>query len=135
VSGVLLDTHVLVWWAADPDRLSGVARQALEAADQIAVSAASAWELALLVDAGRLALDRPVERWVQDVAAHDRVRLLPIDTATATAAAALGRRGFHRDPADRFLYATAQRQRLPLVTKDAPIRSFAAADRAVQTVW
>jgi len=135
VTGVLLDTHAVVWWAADPDLLSPVARRALADAEFVAVSAATAWELALLVDAGRLALDRPVGIWLSDLGARDRVRSLPIDAATAAASVGLARRGFHRDPADRFLYATAQRERLPLVTKDAAIQGFADHDGSVTVLW
>lgn len=132
---VLLDTHALVWWASAPDRLSAVAQHAVAEAESVAVSAASAWELALLVDAGRLALDRPVRTWLQDLSAREQVRPLPIDAAIAAASVALAGRGFHRDPADRFLYATAEHERVPLITKDAAIHAFAARDGAVRILW
>ena len=132
---VLLDTHALVWWAADPSRLSAPARTAVEAADTVCVSAASAWEIALLVDAGRLALDRPVATWLHDVLARERTRALPVDVDVGVAAVALGRRGFHRDPADRFLYATAARERLALVSRDAAVTAFAATDETVPVIW
>ena len=132
---VLLDTHALIWWVAEPRRLSASAENAIEGASAVLVSAASAWELALLVDAGRVAIDRPVEVWLSDVGRRRSVRAVPIDAEVATAAVALGRRGFHRDPADRFLYATAVREGVPLVSRDAAISSFAKRDRRVRVLW
>lgn len=132
---VLLDTHALVWWVAAPEQLSRRARSAVDGAESVAVSAASGWELALLVGADRLMLDRPVEVWLHDVMRRPGVRELPIDLGVAAAAAALARRGFHRDLADRFLYATAARERLLFVSKDAAIGAFAHDDAAVTVVW
>lgn len=132
---VLLDTHALIWWVAAPEELSMRARSAVDGAETVAVSAASAWELALLVDAGRVALDRPVDVWFDDVARRSRVREVPIDREVAADSVALGQRGFHRDPADRFLYATAARERLLLVSKDPAIGAFAREDDAVTVVW
>lgn len=133
--GVLLDTHALVWWVAEPQRLSPAARAAIEGADVIGVSAASAWEIALLVDAGRIRLDRPPSQWITDVLARPKARSLPLDAQLAVASVALGRRGFHRDPADRFLYATASRERLVLVSKDAAICEFATHDGGARVRW
>ena len=134
-SPVLLDTHALVWWVSDARRLSERAARAVGEASTVWVSATSAWEVALLVDAERIVLDRPVSTWLHDVLADGRVRAVPIDTGIAVAAVALGRRGFHRDPADRFLYATAAERRLTLVTKDAAIQAFASTDDSVNVVW
>lgn len=132
---VLLDTHALVWWVSAPSQLSAPARAAVDGAESVLVSAASGWEMALLVDAGRLALDRPVRTWLRDVMTRDRIRPVPIDMDIATTSVALARRGFHRDPADRFLYATAARERVPLVTKDVLIQAFAQSDREVTAIW
>lgn len=60
---------------------------------------------------------------------------IDVDVEIALAAIALGARGFHRDPADRFIYATALLRRAPLVTKDAAIHTFAAHDSAVTALW
>lgn len=132
---VLLDTHALIWWVAEPPRLSTRAEEAIEGARAVLVSAASAWELALLVEAGRVAIDRPVEVWLSDVARRRGVRAVPIDAEVAVAAVALGGRGFHRDPADRFLYATAVREGVPLISRDAAISSFAKRDGRVRVLW
>lgn len=134
-AAVLLDTHALVWWQTDAARLSRRAAQAIGQASTVYVSAVSSWEMALLVDAGRLRLDRPVWIWTRTVLAQRRVEPLPLDGEAAVSAVELGRRGFHRDPADRFLWATAARLRLPLVTKDRQMHAFARTDDAVRLLW
>lgn len=134
-AAVLLDTHVLVWWLTDAARLSAKAAEAVDSASTVHISAVSGWELALLVDAGRLRLDRPTWVWMRDVLAQHRVEPLPLDAVVAISSVELGRRGFHRDPADRFLWATAARHRLPLVTKDADIHAFGRTDGSVQLLW
>jgi len=135
VDAVLLDTHALVWWVADPERLSNEAGAAIHGARRVLVSAASAWEVALLADAGRIALDRPIAAWLSDVADRDRTHWIPIDASLAAATVALGRRGFHRDPADRFVYATAALVGAPLVSKDAAMAAFARADGGARVIW
>lgn len=135
IERVLLDTHVLVWWVAEPQRLSVMAGEAIAGASAVLVSAASAWELALLVDAGRLAFDRPIKVWLADVARRRGTRAVAVDADVAVDAVALGQQGFHRDPADRFLYATAARERVPLISRDAAITTFAQRDGRVRVLW
>lgn len=131
---VLLDTHVLVWWVSAAERLSQAAARAIDLASEVVLSAASAWEIALLVEARRIALDRDVGAWFAAVSTRERVSVRPLDDQLVVASVALGRRGFHRDPADRFLYAMAARDSLPLVTKDEAISRFAQGD-GVPIVW
>jgi PIN domain nuclease of toxin-antitoxin system len=64
---LLLDTHVLLWWQAGSDRLSETARDAIDEARRVLLSPISCWEVAMLVAKRRVALDRPVERWVGDL--------------------------------------------------------------------
>lgn len=132
---VVLDTHALVWWVSEPKRLSVTARAQIEAADDVAISAASAWEIALLCTAGRIALDRPVSAWLHDASRQRSLRHIPIDLEIALASVELADRGFHRDPADRFIYATAARRRATLISKDTAIRTFADNDAAVVVTW
>ena len=131
---ILLDTHVLIWWASgDLQRLSSQARAAIEAeierADQpgqapgLLVSAISCWEVAMLVQRGRLALSLEVERWLAVVASIPAVRLLPLEPAVAVAATRLPE-PFHADPADRFLVAQARELAVPLLSADRKIRDY-----------
>lgn len=132
---VLLDTHALIWWNVGDERMSAQARGAVERAERVCVSAVSGWEMALLVDAERIRLDRPVTVWFRDALAQPRVEPLALDAEMAVSSVELGRRGFHRDPADRFLWATAARMRLPLVTKDRQIHDYARTDSSVEVLW
>jgi PIN domain nuclease of toxin-antitoxin system len=128
---IVLDTHAWLWWLAEPARLSRAARRAIDEAETIGVSAISAWELAMLVRRRRISLDRDVSTWVRQALAPTRVRQHALTADVAVAAGLLDGGSFPGDPADRFIYATAQALRAPLVTRDEAIRSYDA--RA--TVW
>ncbi len=129
---IVLDTHVWLWWVAAPDRLSPPAREAIDRADEIGIPAVCAWEVAMLVERGRVRLDRPAARWTRAALDQDqRTNELPLTAAIAVRAAALGADGLHGDPADRFIYATARAHDAPLVTRDAALRSHDPQ----HTVW
>jgi PIN domain nuclease of toxin-antitoxin system len=128
---ILLDTHAWLWWLAEPTRLSRAARRAIDEAETIGVSAISAWELTMLVRRRRISLDRDVGAWVRQALAHARVTQHPLTADIAVAAGLLDGSAFPGDPADRFIYATAQALRVRLVTRDEAIRGFAAH----ATVW
>lgn len=120
----MLDTHAWLWWVAQPDRLSFVARAALSDAARIGVSTASVAELIRLVRRGRISLDRPPEQWVHDALCQPRVRELPPSAEVALAAERLAADGFPGDAHDRVIYATAQTAEASLVTRDERIRDF-----------
>jgi PIN domain nuclease of toxin-antitoxin system len=126
---IVLDTHAWIWWTADPDRLSGRARHAIEQATEVGIAAISCWEVAMLVEKARLDLDRDVLVWVQQALAQPRCTLLPLTAEVAVAAARLGSEG--SDPADRLIAATAISQRAALVTTDQRLRR----SKHLQTIW
>lgn len=104
---ILLDTHVLVWLDQDDPKLGAKCRAAADDAladDALAVSAISFWEVAMLVDKGRLALDVELVAWRRDLLAGG-LRELPVDGQIGIQAASLV--NFHSDPADRLIAATA----------------------------
>ena len=111
---LLLDSHVLLWWAAGNPRLAAAARDEINApGNDIFLSAACVWELAINVAVGRLQLpDDLVER-----ALGAGLQPLLIDLHHAAGAAALP--PHHRDPFDRMLVAQARRESMTLVTADA----------------
>ncbi|XXY44793.1 type II toxin-antitoxin system VapC family toxin [Sorangium sp. So ce269] len=125
---IVLDTHAWFWLVASPDRLSEQAANAIDRADRLGVSAVSCWEIAMLAEKGRVELDRPAQRWLEDALASSGTLLLPIDPAIAALAARLP---LHGDPADRLIVATAVAAGAELVTKDHQIRS----SRLVLTIW
>lgn len=119
MSTVLLDTHVIHWWSAEPQRVSGPAREALDEADELAVAAISWYELAWLARHERIAVNVPIRTWLQGLA--DQLRTIGVTPAIADTAVALPT-SFPGDPADRLIYATAIEHGLGLVTKDRAIR-------------
>lgn len=128
---IVLDTHVWLWWLAEPSKLSRDARQAIDEAEAIGVCAVSCWEVAMLVQRGRISLDRDVSTWVRQALAPRRVMSPALTPELAVAAGLLDRDDFPGDPADRFIYATARAHRAPLITRDERIRGFDART----TVW
>lgn len=127
---LVLDTHILQWWSAEPDRLSARATAAIEGADELAVSAISWFELAWLAANGRITIGTPIRPWLTALAAE--VRTFGITPAIADTAVSLPP-AFPGDPADRLIYATAVEQGCRLVTKDGRLRKH-RHPRPV-TVW
>ncbi len=119
MTAVLLDTHVVHWWSAEPERVSAPARAVLEQADDLVVAAISWYELAWLAEHERIAVSIPVPSWLQGLAAQ--LRTTPISPAIAHAAVSLPS-SFPGDPADRMIYATAVENDLQLVSKDRAMR-------------
>ncbi len=116
---ILLDTHVVHWWSAEPKRVSLAARKALESADELMVAAISWYELAWLARHERIAVTVPSRSWLDGLASQ--LRTLGMTPAVADTAATLPA-SFPGDPADRLIYATAIEHGLELVTKDQAIR-------------
>ncbi|MGH3532268.1 MAG: type II toxin-antitoxin system VapC family toxin [Mycobacterium sp.] len=127
---VLLDSHVVHWWSAEPRRLSQAAGRAVEKADELAVSAITWFELAWLAEHERIQLTIPMRSWLQQLAEH--VRTVGITPSVAATAVSLPS-SFPGDPADRLIYATAVEHGWRLVTKDRWLRGH-RHPRPV-TVW
>ena len=112
---VLLDTHVVHWWSAEPERLSEAAAKALSEADELAVADVSWFELAWLAGHERIAVTIPVRSWLERLSAE--VRTIGVTSAIADTAVSLPST-FLGDLADRLIYATAIEHGWRLVTKD-----------------
>ena len=112
---VLLDTHVVQWWSAEPQRLSQVATEALSEAEELAVAAISWFELAWLARHERIVVTLPVRSWLERLAGQ--IRTMGITPAIADTAVSLPST-FSGDPADRLIFATAVEHGMRLVTKD-----------------
>ena len=130
---IVLDTHALVWWVSGDPELSKRARIAIEKemiGGEIIVSSISAWEIAMLVDHGKLLLSMDVDRWLSTVCEIEAVRFLFVDVEISLKSVTLPGK-FHKDPADRIIVATARKLGVPLITKDEKIRAYAH----VKTIW
>jgi PIN domain nuclease of toxin-antitoxin system len=114
---VLLDTHTLLWWLDGDRRLSRRAKQTIaDDANDVLVSAASAWEIATKVRIGKLPGAVDVASDIAGCLARQRFESLDITVRHAQRAGRLT--GAHRDPFDRMLIAQAQIEDLPIVTND-----------------
>ena len=124
---LLLDTHIWIWSQLAAEKISLRVKRALEnEANEVWLSPISVWELLLLVEKRRIALDREVGDWATEAASTLKEALL-------TSEIVLEARRFtlpHDDPADRFLVATARMLGLTLVTSDARL----LASKAVSTL-
>lgn len=126
---VLLDTHVFIWWNEGDSRLSKKAIQTLEdPKNSLVLSVATAWELAIKTQSGKLRLPEAASTYVPTRAAHYGMEILPIHLAHALALAALPL--LHRDPFDRILIVQSQIERLSILTADPAIRGY-----AVDSIW
>jgi len=125
-----MDTHVFLWWSSQRgERLSDPARDLLsDGTNDVLLSMGSAWEIAIKVGAGRLALPDAIERWIPDRLRRNDFGLLPIDLSHVLRAGGLPR--IHGDPFDRMLVAQAQIEGLPIVTADPAIGRY-----DVETIW
>jgi PIN domain nuclease of toxin-antitoxin system len=126
---LLLDTHVLLWWLLDGEGLSPSQIEALERSavdgDLFGMSAMSLWEIAKLVERGRVELHQSPDAFMDDLDRNPQLTILPITPRIALESTRLGPT-FHRDPADQLIAATARVHGLRLVTADERIRSSGA---------
>jgi PIN domain nuclease of toxin-antitoxin system len=129
---ILLDTHIWVWWVQDTARLTASHRRLLRESEAagLAVSAISCWEVAKLVELGRLSLPCDVLDWLDQALVYPGMTLLPLTAQIAVASKRLPG-VFHRDPADQIIVATARELGLPLVTVDQRILDYPHVDTPV----
>lgn len=122
---LLLDTHVIVWWVFEDQRLGARRKALLDGVgpeSPARVSDISVWEIANLVSLGRLELDLPLGEWLRHATAPPLVERIGITPQIAAEVARLPD-SFHRDPADRIIVATARILGATLLTDDKQIRS------------
>jgi len=125
----LVDTQCLLWWYADAPQLPRAYRALLRAVEAsgrpVAVAAISLWEIAKLVEKGRIAVPRPVEEYLRQVEENPAIEVLPLDAAVAAESTRLGPT-FPRDPADQLVAATARVHGRQLLTTDRLIGASGA---------
>jgi PIN domain nuclease of toxin-antitoxin system len=130
---IVLDTHTLLWWVNDPSTVSRPAKKAIDAAVKsrsVRVSCITSWEIAMLVERGRLRLALDVRDWLCRCEALPFVSFVAVSNAIAVESVRLP--DFpHADPADRIIAATALSLGAALVTKDEKLRKYPH----LKTIW
>ena len=123
---IILDTHVWVWWVhGDVQLLQSYFDYVQEhEAEGLGISIISCWEVAKLLEGGRLNLPIPIRDWLTEALAYPGIRLLDLSPQIAVDSTQLPGQ-FHRDPADQIIVATARLYACPLVTMDRKIRAYA----------
>ena len=121
---IILDTHIWIWWVHGDPKLSSTAIAAIKAHefDVLGISAISCWEIAKLVEYDRLKLPCEISEWFAKALSYPAVQLLDLTPKIAIASTQLV--GFHRDPADQIITATAKVYDCPLVTADTKILNY-----------
>jgi PIN domain nuclease of toxin-antitoxin system len=124
---LLLDTHIALWLDSGDARLRASTRAQIDDCwrngGTIFLSSVTAWEIALLVDTGRIDIDIPVEAWIDRFLDRPGIAPAPLGPRAACRSYQLHHLQ-HRDPADRLLIATAIDLACPLVTYDERIAQF-----------
>ena len=124
---IVLDTHALIWWLGDDKRLVKSARSTINRSiadgEGVLVSAISAWEVAMLIKRGRLALSMSVDEWLLAAGSLEGVSVVPITADVAVHSVNLPGE-FHQDPADRMIVALARERGAVLLTADEKIHRY-----------
>lgn len=129
---ILLDTQIVVWLSAGEDKISDRALRSIEEDQDRRISAMVSWELAMLTDKGRIALDKPLDAWMTDAMKIYGLAEVAVTGAIGRDAGGLPT-GIHGDPCDRIMIATARSLGCPLVTSDHAILRY-AKDGYVQVI-
>lgn len=125
----LLDTHVFLWWVMDDERLTPYIRDFIaDEGNDLFLSSASCWEIAIKTKIGRLKLPGNPEKFIPDQMIANNITGLPIQSVHALHVYSLP--DHHRDPFDRILVAQAGIERIPIITSDPLF-----ADYDVKVIW
>ncbi|MGH7065339.1 MAG: type II toxin-antitoxin system VapC family toxin [Stellaceae bacterium] len=125
---MLLDTHVWLWVVGGSPELSTNARRTIDralATGTLRIAAISLWEIALLASRGRIILGKSIGPWLEEALASPGPVIDPLSPQIAIESCTLPE-GFHRDPADRLIVATARVANAALMTRDRRILDYAA---------
>ncbi|MHC5611099.1 MAG: type II toxin-antitoxin system VapC family toxin [Nostoc sp.] len=121
---IILDTHIWIWWVDNNQGLNQKYRDCIEEyqSQGLGVSIISCWEVAKLVENRKLAFSISVDEWLAAALAYPGVQLLELTIPIIVESTKLT--GFHRDPFDQVIVATARIYSCPLLTVDAKILAY-----------
>jgi PIN domain nuclease of toxin-antitoxin system len=125
----LLDTHIFLWWIMNDPRLPHSVREIIaDGNNDLFLSSASCWEIAVKAQIGRIELPAKADVFISDQMAINAIQGLPIQPSHALHVFNLPR--LHRDPFDRIIVAQSQLEKLPVITSDTLIAQY-----RVETIW
>jgi len=125
----LLDTHTFLWWNMDDAQLSSLAKELIaDGNNEIFLSAASAWEIAIKTARGRLTLPEDPTRYVSNRLSLHGFQALPVQIHHAVQVYKLPLH--HADPFDRLLIAQSQIESMSLISADMEIRKY-----EIEVIW
>ena len=120
---LLLDTHIFLWWADNPEKLSQAALSALQdEANELLLSVASVWEMQIKIQLRKLKLSRPLKHLIKNQQETNQLNLLPVELKHVLALDALP--FHHKDPFDRLLMAQSIEEELTLVSADSQFSAY-----------
>jgi len=127
---VLLDTHALLWWTLDPDKLS---KKAFAVCSEIVntgslISSITIWEIGIKIKNSRIDIGMSIGEYLQKIKQLNCVEIVPVDEKIWIDSITLNWE--NRDPADRVIVATALSRAVPIVSKDERISGFYK-----KTIW
>ncbi len=123
---ILLDTHIWLRWLLPDEPLPQNLIDLIETADALAVSAISCWEVVMLERFRRIELPLPIDQWLKEALRGSDVQVLPVSAAVAQLAGQLPYH--HKDPADRFIIATAIVSKIKLISLDGQFPAYSGLD-------
>ena len=125
---LLLDTHVVLWAASEPEKLpSSVHNLLMDSANELLISVTTPWEMAIKIGTGKLSLPQPLSSYIeQQLQTLDAV-LLPVELRHLAPISSLPLH--HRDPFDRLLIAQSLVEGVPLVSADAAFDAYTGVSR------
>ena len=122
---LLLDTSSFLWFVAGSDRLSGKARELMEDFDnELVLSVASLWEMAIKASIGKLELLRPFDQFIPEKLEENEIDILHISLPHLSEMMALP--FHHRDPFDRLIIAQSIFENLPVIACDSIFKNYSA---------
>ncbi len=121
---IILDTHIWIWLVDENPKLSPQNREIVREhqAGGLGISVISCWEVAKLVEKNRLGFECPVEEWLELALNYPGVQLLELSLPIILQSTRLS--GFHADPADQIIVATAKVYGISLLTQDEKILNY-----------
>ena len=126
---VLLDTHTFLWWITDNKQLSATSRDVIgNSQNELFLSAASGWEMAIKARIGKLELPANFEQFIAEQLQQNAITGLPIQMSHALHVYTLP--VLHRDPFDRLLIAQSQLENMPILTIDPQVGQY-----DVEVLW